>query len=59
MHTTPQSTLPLELLLITSKKYVTIIAMKLRSKAKAGSYEDIHEGDPVRIPIMHKTPKGF
>ena len=33
--------------------------MKLRSKAKTGSYPDVNEGDKVRIQMIHKTPKGF
>ena len=32
--------------------------MKLRSKAKTGSYPDINEGDKVRTQMIHKTPKG-
>jgi predicted adenine nucleotide alpha hydrolase (AANH) superfamily ATPase len=33
--------------------------MKMRSKAKTGSYPDVNEGDNVRIQMIHKTPKGF
>ena len=42
-----------------NKKNEIQIAMKLRSKAKTGSYPDIDIGDSVRTPIIHKTPKGF
>ncbi len=36
------------------------IAMKIRSKAKPGSYQldDVNEGDKVRIQMLHMTPKG-
>ncbi len=33
--------------------------MKMRSKAKIGSYPDVNEGDKVRIQMIQKTPKGF
>jgi hypothetical protein len=42
-----------------NSKNETQIAMKLRSKAKTGSYPDVNEGDKVRIQMIHKTPKGF
>jgi hypothetical protein len=42
-----------------NSKNETQIAMKLRSKAKTGSYPDVNEGDNVRIQMIHKTPKGF
>ena len=42
-----------------NSKNETQIAMKLRSKAKTGSYPDVNEGDTVRIQMIHKTPKGF
>ncbi len=45
---------------INSKNETQIlVAMKLRSKAKSGSYPDVNEGDKVRIQVIHKTPKGF
>jgi hypothetical protein len=42
-----------------NSKNETQIAMKMRSKAKTGSYPDVNEGDNVRIQMIHKTPKGF
>ena len=35
--------------------------MKLKSKAKTGhgNYPDIDVGDQVRLPIVHKTHKGY
>ena len=33
--------------------------MKLRKHAKTGNYPEINAGDQVRLPIVHKTPKGF
>ena len=43
---------------VNSKNEIQV-AMKLRSKAKTGNYPDIDVGDQVRLPIIHKTPKGF
>ena len=43
---------------VNSKNEIQI-AMKMRSKAKTGSYPDVNEGDKVRIQMIHKTPKGF
>jgi len=43
---------------VSSKNEIQI-AMKLRNKAKVGSYPDIEVGDSVRLPIIHKTPTGF
>ena len=42
-----------------SSKNELQIAMKLKNKAKVGSYPDIEVGDNVRLTIIHKTPKGF
>ena len=42
-----------------SSKNETQIAMKLKSKAKLGSYPDIKVGDQVRLPIVHKTHQGY
>ena len=42
-----------------SSKNELQIAMKLKNKAKVGSYPDIEVGDNVRLPIIYKTPKGF
>ncbi len=42
-----------------NSKNETQIAIKLKSKAKLGSFPDVHEGDNVRIQMIHKTPKGF
>ena len=43
---------------VSSKNEVQV-AMKLRKHAKTGNYPEINAGDQVRLPIVHKTPKGF
>ena len=34
------------------------VAMKMKKKAKVGSYPDVNEGDNVRLQVVHKTLKG-
>ena len=43
---------------VNSKNEIQV-AITLKNKAKTGNYPDIDIGDQVRLPIMHKTPKGF
>ena len=43
---------------VNSKNEIQI-AMKLRKHAKVGNYPEVNVGDQVRLPIIHKTPKGF
>ena len=43
---------------VNSKNEVQV-AMKMKKKAKVGSYPDVNEGDNVRLQVVHKTPKGF